>query len=30
MVFVPETVRDEAELAVREWIKPSQSLSQFS
>ena len=25
MVFVPETVRDEAELAVREWIKPSQS-----
>mgnify|MGYP001292542764 FL=1 len=31
MVFVPEAVRDEAELAVREWIKPSQSsLSQFS
>ena len=31
MVFVPEEVRDEAELAVREWIKPSQSsLSQFS
>jgi hypothetical protein len=30
MVFVPEAVRDEAELAVREWIKPSQSsLSQF-
>ena len=31
MVFVPEAVRDEAELIVREWIKPSQSsLSQFS
>ena len=31
MVFVPEAVRDEAELAVRDWIKPSQSsLSQFS
>ena len=31
MVFVPEEVRDEAELAVRDWIKPSQSsLSQFS
>ncbi len=31
MVFVPEAVRDEAELAVREWIKPSQSsLSQFT
>ena len=31
MVCVPEAVRDEAELAVREWIKPSQSsLSQFS
>ena len=31
MVFVPEVVRDEAELAVRDWIKPSQSsLSQFS
>ena len=31
MVFVPEAVRDEAELAVSEWIKPSQSsLSQFS
>ena len=30
MVFVPEAVRDEAELAVREWIKPSQSsLTQF-
>ena len=30
MVFVPEAVRDEAELVVREWIKPSQSsLSQF-
>ena len=30
MVFVPEEVRDEAELVVREWIKPSQSsLSQF-
>ena len=30
MVFVPEAVRDEAELAVRDWIKPSQSsLSQF-
>ena len=31
MVFVPEAVRDEAELAVRDWIKPNQSsLSQFS
>ncbi|DAC29166.1 MAG TPA: HD domain-containing protein [Candidatus Poseidoniaceae archaeon] len=31
MVFVPESIRDEAEMAVREWIKPSQSsLSQFS
>ena len=31
MVFVPEAIRDEAESAVREWIKPSQSsLSQFS
>ena len=31
MVFVPEAIRDEAELVVREWIKPSQSsLSQFS
>ena len=31
MVFVPESVRDDAELAVREWIKPSQSsLSRFS
>ena len=31
MVFVPEAVRDEAELAVRDWIKPSQSsLSPFS
>jgi HD superfamily phosphohydrolase len=31
MVFVPEAVRDEAELAVRDWIKPSQSsLTQFS
>ena len=31
MVFVPEDIRDEAESAVREWIKPSQSsLSRFS
>ncbi len=31
MVFVPEAIRDEAEQAVREWLKPSQSsLSQFS
>ena len=31
MVFVPEAVRDEAELAARDWIKPNQSsLSQFS
>ena len=30
MVFVPEAIRDDAEMAVREWIKPSQSsLSQF-
>ena len=30
LVFVPESVRDEIEVSVREWIKPSQSsLSQF-
>ena len=29
-IFVPETIRDEAETLVREWIKPSQSsLSRF-
>ena len=30
LVFVPEAIRDEIELKVREWIKPSQSsLAQF-
>jgi HD superfamily phosphohydrolase len=30
LIFVPEPVRDELEMSVREWIKPSQSsLSQF-
>lgn len=29
-IFVPETIRDEAETLVREWVKPSQSsLSRF-
>ena len=29
-IFVPETIRDEAETLVREWVKPSQSsLSAF-
>ena len=30
LVFVPESIRDEMELKVREWVKPSQSsLAQF-
>ena len=30
LIFVPESVRDDLELQVREWVKPSQSsLSQF-
>ena len=30
LIFVPETIRDEVEAMVRDWIKPSQSsLSQF-
>jgi HD superfamily phosphohydrolase len=30
LIFVPESIRDEVEITVRDWIKPSQSsLSQF-
>jgi len=30
LIFVPDSIRDELELSVREWVKPSQSsLAQF-
>ena len=30
LIFVPEAIRDELEINVREWVKPSQSsLAQF-